>query len=266
MFRRRPEYGNLPPELREISQWLLWRFERKSNGSITKVPYQCTGYRASTTDPRHWSRHDYAIKIYDTQRVRCDGIGFVFSPEDPLCGIDIDDCFLSDAAEIAPWAAPIEQRFANTYREASPSEMGIKIFCVATASRCGKWPVGGGKVEIYDREHFFTVTGWADETVPHVITDHQRDVELLVANLNRLKSREHAGTPASPYGCIPALIPQGERHNTLIRIAGWLWHRGLDAEEIAAALHTFNRRRCDPPHTPEHIDQIIQSMERSWAR
>jgi hypothetical protein len=262
---RQFDYSNLPPELTTRPRWLVWRFQQRA-GKATKVPFQCSGRSASVSNPRHYSSFVYAFEVWRLQHFPCDGLGFVFTPELGLCGLDVDGCYPSDAAEIAPWAASFEQRFSNTFHESSPSEAGIKFWLKAKAPRCGKWDVGSGKVEIYDHGRFFTVTGWADNSIPRVITDHQRDIELLVANLDRLRGREHTRTPASPQSGIPALIPQGERHKSLLRIAGWLWHRGLDPEEIAAALHTFNSRRCYPPHTPEHIDQIIRSMERSWAR
>jgi putative DNA primase/helicase len=148
---------NLPPELTDRPQWLIWRREkRKDSTKLTKVPYQCKGYQASTTNKRHWSTFGYALEVWLKQRIPCDGIGFVFTAEDPFCGIDIDNCWLSDAAETPTWAAGIERRFYDTYREESPSGMGFKIFCRAKAPLCKPWKITPtGQIEIYDRSRVF---------------------------------------------------------------------------------------------------------------
>lgn len=248
----------LPADLTERTQWVLWRYEQRSDGmKPTKVPYTCQGYKASTTNPQHWSKFDYAVKMARRPEF-ADGIGFVFTADDPFCGIDCDNAWLSDAAEMSPWAEQIEQRFIDTYREQSPSETGFKIFCRAHPSRCGKWPVKTGAVEIYDHGRFFTVTGRADDCVPRRLTDHQRDIELLIANLERFTR------PSGPVR-IPAQISTGERHPTLVQVAGSLWRRGLEAEEIETVLLEINRKRCQPPRTEEHIRQIVKSMA-GWKR
>jgi primase-polymerase (primpol)-like protein len=46
----------LPPELTERRQWVLWRYvQRAGSAKPTKEPYTCMGYRASSTNPQHWS-------------------------------------------------------------------------------------------------------------------------------------------------------------------------------------------------------------------
>src|SRR4051794_16226830 len=117
----------LPPELTERKQWVIWRYEQRTDGAKpTKVPYTCMGYKASDTNPQHWSAFEYALKM--SQRLGfADGIGFVFAADDLFCGIDLDNCYPSDAAECVPWAAEILNCFSDTYSEESPSETGVKI-------------------------------------------------------------------------------------------------------------------------------------------
>jgi primase-polymerase (primpol)-like protein len=50
------KFENMPPELRALGQWVLWRREWRRNDSEhlekpTKVPYAINGRKASTTDP-----------------------------------------------------------------------------------------------------------------------------------------------------------------------------------------------------------------------
>jgi primase-polymerase (primpol)-like protein len=250
----------VPGELQERRQWIVWRTEPREDGEPTKVPFQCTGYGAATTNPQHWSRFDYAIATWLEQRVPCDGIGYVFAPDDPYCGIDLDDIWLSDADEGAEWGIRILERFSDTYNELSPSGQGAKIWCRARASRCGKWPIRAGAIEIYDRARFFTMTGQSAGVI--TIADHQDDVAALVANLDDTDTEERRRRTPMP---IPEAIPQGQRHNTLVSLAGTMWRRGMTREAIEAALIVTDEKQCDPPRGAEHVRKIVASMHR-WTR
>lgn len=143
----------VPGELKARPQWVTWRSERRG-GKPTKVPYApTTGRRASTTDASTWAGFDAAFRAW-RRGDGYDGVGFVFSNTDPYCGVDLDDC-LDDAGDLATVAMKIVQGL-DSYTEISPSGRGVKLFLRATL------PPGGnrkGKVEIYDRGRYFTVTG-----------------------------------------------------------------------------------------------------------
>jgi len=250
--------GNVPEELTKLEQWVLWRYiQRPGKLKPDKVPHTCMGYKADVTNPEHWAMFDYAVKMAARPGF-ADGIGFVFTAEDPYCGIDLDNVWQSDADEGAPWALGILARFADTYTEASPSDAGLKIWCRAKALRCGKREIESGAVEIYDHARFFTLTG--RHTGILAVVDHQHDVELLVTNLDRRCRPAHTQTRA-----IPDIIPPGQRHNTLVSLAGTMWKRGMTADAIEAALVATDQKQCDPPHGPEHVRKIVESMQR-WPR
>jgi hypothetical protein len=213
------------------------------------------GYLASVTNANHWSSFDDVIKAVNRPGF-ADGIGYVFTEWDPFCGLDLDNIWLSDADEGAPWAMRILQKFGDTYSEVSPSGAGVKIWMKAKAPRCGKWPIEYGTIEVYDCARFFTVTGRSAGVT--TITDHQADVDALVANLDEDRRQQ-------PCAAIPNVIPQGQRHNTLVSLAGTMWRRGMCPEAIAAALLATNQQQCNPPHSPEHVHKIVESMRR-WAR
>lgn len=65
----------VPPELRERRQWLVWRLETR-DGKPTKVPYSATGAAGSTTDPATWSSFEQAAAAEGFS-----GIGYVFSED-----------------------------------------------------------------------------------------------------------------------------------------------------------------------------------------
>jgi putative DNA primase/helicase len=204
--------NSIPDELCALAQWLIWRYvQRPNKPKPDKVPHTTMGYRASPTNPDHWSTFDNAVAAAN-RRGFADGIGFVFTAADPYCGIDLDDCYPSDAAECAPWAEGILQRFVDNYSEQSPSGRGVKIWCRAKAPRCGKWSVEGGAIEIYDRTRYFTVTGRHSGIL--TIADHQRDVERLIENLEDGRG----ATLSRPI--IEGVIPQGQRHPTLVSFRG----------------------------------------------
>ncbi len=62
---------------------------------------------------------------------------------------------------------------------------------------------------------------------------------------------------------IPAageLIQEGQRNNTLTRIAGKLRHDGLTEDEILAALLRINQNRCNPPLSENEVKTIANSI------
>jgi len=87
------------------------------------------------------------------------GIGFIFTADDPLVGIDLDGMFSSDGWNDA--AEDILAHFgAQTYVEISPSRTGGHIITVGEVGKGHQHELADGtKIELYDRGRFFTVTG-----------------------------------------------------------------------------------------------------------
>src|SRR5258708_7649858 len=80
----------LPAELLEYKQWVLWR-RAEVDGRKTKLPISpWSGKLASCNKPQTWSTYRHVR--YALRRFRCDGVGFVFTEDDPFCGIDLDSC------------------------------------------------------------------------------------------------------------------------------------------------------------------------------
>jgi hypothetical protein len=69
------------------------------------------------------------------------------------------------------------------------------------------------------------------------------------------RERRRAGGQAPPAA--PRLIP-GERHISLVRIAGRMVNAGLSIAELRLSLHAINRSRCDPPLDDREIGDIIK--------
>lgn len=148
----------IPRDLRDLPQWVLYRVQTRK-GKATKIPYQPghTGRRASSTDPATWGTFELALEAHVT-RGRGDGIGFVFTPDDPFVGIDLDACLR--AGVLDERARPIVERL-RSYTEVSPSGGGLHVMGrgeVGGGRRTSHTP-WGGELEVYDRDRYFTVTG-----------------------------------------------------------------------------------------------------------
>lgn len=164
----RPQRETIPEELKARSQWVVWRLEERE-GKPTKVPYYAVDRKASSTDPTTWLPFDVDWALYE--RGGFDGVGFVFTLDDPYCGIDLD------AGLPEPERQIILQRFGS-YCEVSPSSRGQHIIVKATL------PGGGrkrGHLEIYDRARYFTITGRRLLASPPTIEEQQEAVDWLLA-------------------------------------------------------------------------------------
>ena len=132
---------DIPDDLKELDQWVLWRYE---GPDATKIPVQANGTKASTADYASWATY---VDIHATYLDGgYDGIGFVFTADDPFVGIDLDDC-LDEKGDLKPWAQPIVQAFADTYMEVSPSESGIKLFTRGAIKQAHKFAYDNGAIE-----------------------------------------------------------------------------------------------------------------------
>lgn len=148
---------NIPEELKARRQWLCWRLEERDE-KLTKVPYVAgTARRASATDLTTWRTFSEALAAYEAQEPPCSGVGFVFCSGDPYVGIDVDDCRDPETGEITDEKAQeIIDSVREGYVEVSPSGTGIHIIVEGTVRRGG---MRRGKVEMYSRDRFFTISG-----------------------------------------------------------------------------------------------------------
>jgi hypothetical protein len=162
----------IPAELRERSQWVVWRFEER-DGKPTKVPYSVDGRLASTTDPATWTTFESVVAADGF-----DGIGFVFTEDDPYCGVDLDRC--SDPlAGLDPDAAELVAAL-DSYTEESPSGYGVHVIVRARLDGGRRRAAG---IEMYDRGRYFTVTGWRINGTPATIEERQTELDELRARL-----------------------------------------------------------------------------------
>lgn len=158
---------NIPAELQGLKQWVIYR--------NIKIPIDAkkplSGGHASTTDPATWSSFEKAREAIENHNYR--GPGFVFTENDPYCGIDLDDV-IDDDGHIDPEAQAIIDKM-DSYTEVSQSGHGIHIIVRAKkpGGRCRK-----DNVEVYEKGRYFALTGnlWQDRGV---IEDRQAELDTL---------------------------------------------------------------------------------------
>ncbi len=169
--KREVNLNEIPQELLDRDQWIAWKGEYKENGKMTKIPIDPnTGGCAKTNDPNTWSSHIKAF-VYARDN-NLEGVGFVFTEDDPYVGIDLDNCI---DGSLSPTAEQLVKRL-NSYTEISPSGKGLHIIVK------GKLPAGGKRkysIEIYNSRRFFTITGNRLENTPETIADGEKAIEFL---------------------------------------------------------------------------------------
>ena len=146
-------------ELADIRQWVAWKRYPDPNHpeKPRKVPrtHDDTSTGADAKHRDTWSTYHTA---HGGVMARPDlaGVGFVFTTQDPYVGVDLDKCGDRGTGHLEPWAQAIVDRL-DSYTEWSVSGTGVHILCRGVlppdGNRCGR-------VEMYGRDRYFTVTGW----------------------------------------------------------------------------------------------------------
>lgn len=166
-------FSTIPMELKRIPRWVLWRLVEVGEGENkkwSKLPAQTNGQPASSTDPTTWTDFLTAQSAYEQDPAKFSGVGFVFSDEDNLIGVDLDDCYDHLTNSFTNAALQQIAESINGYMEVSPSGTGVKIFTRADLKSAHVDHAKG--LEVYPRGRYFTVTGQRlNGSVPNEIQD-----------------------------------------------------------------------------------------------
>ncbi len=227
----------IPQELKDTPQWIVWKLCYR-NGRWTKVPFNpATGGEASSTDPKTWTSFNEAYGEYTLAGDRWDGIGFVFSKDDPYVGIDLDDCRDPDTGKIQPWTAEQRAKFAGsvpdpvriiaslgTFAEVSPSGTGYKVFGRGEAhgKRCRK-----GSFEHYDKGRYFTITGHKLPGSPATLNDCNGSLSDLYDSVfgkekeqKKVTRGDSAGMPGPTDGQVLTIAGNADNGQKFRRLMG----------------------------------------------
>lgn len=142
-------FAAIPAELKQLKQWTLWRYEDVGTAKPTKIPYSKDHRKLSVTNPNDWLSFADAVAIYNFGGY--DGIGFVFTKNDPYAFIDLD--YTQDKENVER-QIKISKEF-NSYSEKSPSGKGLHIIIKGAIPQGRK----RSSIEIYSSERYATMTG-----------------------------------------------------------------------------------------------------------
>jgi primase-polymerase (primpol)-like protein len=170
---------NIPQELGSYTQWVAWKNQacHSGNGKCKKIPVNTkTGGNASISKPDTWGTFEETSEYYAWNKEDgLDGIGFVFTEDDPFYGVDLDNCRDPETGLIEGWAVDILKQL-NSYCEISPSGTGIKVFAKGSLPGPGR---NFGNIEMYDTGRYFTLTGEVLDGYPKSIEERKIEIEAL---------------------------------------------------------------------------------------
>jgi hypothetical protein len=194
-----PNVANIPAELIARVQWVCWWYEQDKNGKWTKpLIIPGTKSNASHSNRKHWRSFPEAYAAYMQSPTSAggiyDGIGYVFSKDDPHVGGDIDHSLDME-------------RVPLTYAEISPSGNGIKFIAKGTIAKGRKTAKG----ELYSKQRFFTITG---NVLPghETITECQAAVEAFAASLGSDKGSKAVSEGTAGCGSRAELAASHSEH------------------------------------------------------
>jgi len=266
---------NVPVLVRELTVWLLWKYERGVPGERPrKVPYYVSGSRRhgkldATEDRAQLVDFETAGHAFNAHYAGLGiALGKVPGKDITLSGLDFDDCYRG--GELDERVTKILLA-AQSYSEKSPSGVGLKVFGIGDVGTVKKDANG---LEIYSARRFFTVTGdainqagLADLTdAAHLARKLFQVNETSTTPADNQKTLQSAG-PA--VGADPATSekqgPPQYRNNTLTSLGGSMRRAGFSSAAISVALHKENLERYDPPLPGWEIDNTVKQAEK-WER
>ncbi|MBR6571480.1 MAG: DNA primase, partial [Clostridia bacterium] len=178
-----------PKELSDLRQWICWRLEPDpKSDKPRKVPYDPkTGRKASSTNPDTWATLAEAMAA--REKYLFTGVGFVFTEECGIVGVDIDHCRNEDGSFTDVAKAILEK--VQSYTEISPSGSGLHIFLRGVMPGKGNKNSASG-VEMYAAARYFTMTGNLLEGTSEAIADGKDILPWIHENYIAKKSGKKA--------------------------------------------------------------------------
>lgn len=194
--------------LKSIPHWICWKNEVRGDddkpSKIPKNPY--SGGNASSTNKDTWSSFMGAVRAKKLYSM--DGLGWVFTEEVGIIGIDLDNCLDKDG-KLANWAKKIVDSI-HSYAEISPSGQGLHIFVRATIPKA-LGPTPGGRVEIYNKGRYFTMTGQILGSSEEIATNQAAVDSLWKAESERRRQKDRATKPVSTSSQLPQATLSSEK-------------------------------------------------------
>ncbi len=256
-------YDDIPNELKDRKQWILYKLELNlKDNKLTKVPYDIYGNRASSTAPKQWSDFTNAVTTLNNGG-DYNGLGFVFTEQDTLVGIDFDNCI--EDGVIDPTVEEWITRF-NSYTEYSQSGNGLHIILQGSLDPSYKnvGSINGIKVEVYNKSRYFVMTGDVHNGLYEV---HSRQSELDEFLYNWVEKRptgtlvDHSSaTQKYTDDEIIKKITQNQKVAELFYIPN-LWEKYYSSKSQSEADAFLLSRIAAYSRVPDQIDRIFRQSK-----
>ena len=246
---------NIPKELRKLNQWVAWEKEHK-------IPINpMTGANAGSNDPKTWGSFEAACKYWrEHQNNGIGGIGFVFSKDDPYCGLDADHCIqdrrVNDVVDD-------DLFLLNTYCEKSPSGKGVHAILEGKLPGAGLGPKAGRRYEMYDQGRYFTVTGEWLGRYGSRIQKKQLELNKLYAEMANGEHGEFK-TPKLTHDEIREGVKEGYRNNACTSMAGRCLSSGMSYQQTLEICCNWNEKN-NPPLDKSEVVRTVQSIAKREA-
>ena len=263
------DYSKIPDDLKGLKQWVCaW-----SGSKVPMRAFERAG--ASSVDPSTWAGFDQACAAVDAEIY--DYLGFVFTDNDGIVGIDIDTGY--EDGLLTPLCVDIISH-CRSYTEKSKSGRGVHIFLRGVLPFPGKNNKNG--VEIYQSRRFFITTG--KQILFDRITENQDGINYVLdkyfqetsnlkpctAKIQRKGLETKIYTPAwekpkkGAFRVSPAYpeIKKGNRNLSMLSVAGQLWRQGYALGDVYKQLCEINQAACKPPLSTRELESICKSISK----
>lgn len=159
------KYSTIPMEMKQLPNWVIACYDKKPFNPVERR-------YAKSNDPKTWNTFDFCLNFLtdNDKNSSFAGLGFMFSENSNLVGIDIDHCLDENGNIIDDKVNKLIQK-TNSYVEKSQSGRGLHILVI------GKKLFSGNKshisdmidIEVYDDKRYFFITG-------HLFDDEHRNI------------------------------------------------------------------------------------------
>ena len=172
-------YDNIPQELKELPQWVVYKtyLDKGTNKTKKIIISPTTSKFAHCNDCTTWTNFETAKDYAQKHNYK----GLVFALTKDIIFIDLDNAIDKTTEQvISTKAQQIVELFPNTYTEKSISGKGIHILCKGNLPTDCYHRNDKDGIEIYDTNRFICITGdLFTNATSTILKDYSQDIPQI---------------------------------------------------------------------------------------